>query len=121
MNTTIKNYYEGFEGYPEIQFIRIAEDGSRQILRMWEGYFDFIMDLIHPQKDGWVGLSYYYHLVIGWYDESPWQIKDVGTVINEFKEIDTSTLNTQTQNVYRDILELLTSLSTNETVWINYD
>ncbi len=121
MDKIISKHYDGFEGEPEIQFVRIAKNGERFILRIWIGFFDSIMDMIEPQKSGWTGLAYYYHMYEGWYDESPWQIADVQAVIDELKEINSSVLDNQTQNVLKDIFELLQSVTANETVWINYD
>lgn len=61
---------------------------------------------ILPEQTGWTGLACYYHLHEGWYEESPWQIPDVGIVYNQLKK-DINVLDKDTQTVLNDIYEFL--------------
>nr|WP_256263358.1 hypothetical protein [Listeria monocytogenes] len=60
----LKNYYTGFEGYPEIDFYTYI-NGEKTGIEMWEGYFDNIMNEFSPVDGRWVSLAYYYHLYEG--------------------------------------------------------
>ena len=51
MELVNKKYYDGFEGEPEIQFI-YKKGNDTEILIVWEGYFDQIMRLMIPDKQG---------------------------------------------------------------------
>ena len=51
------NYYKGYEGANEIQFI-CKKAGKIYILVIWEGFFDEIMTKILPEENGWTGLGY---------------------------------------------------------------
>lgn len=120
MESLNTKYYEGFEGYPEIQFIRVSIDGQKEILSLWDGYFDSIMYAIEPKESCWTGIAYYFHLDQPWFDESPWKIPDVDIVIEQFENI--QSLDTKTQEVLNDIIKLLRRAKTKkEEVWIIYD
>lgn len=122
MDKIIRNYYNGYEGEPEIQFIRILQDGQKLLLRIWIGFFDNIMTAIKPDLNGWTGLAYYYHLVEGWYDKSPWEIPSIDKAVEQFEKIDISCFDENTMNVYADICKLLRDAqASNEKVWIAYE
>ncbi len=122
MDRVISKYYDGFEGEPEIRFIRGIDNEEKHILSIWEGYFDRIMNVIIPEQTGWTGIAYFYHLHEGWYEESPWQIPNIETVSNQLKKIDINILDNDTQNVLNDILEFLKGAQLqNDTVWIAYE
>lgn len=121
MDKIINNYYKGFEGEPEIQFIRVKPNNENLVLKIWIGYFDRIMDTIKPTKHGWSGLSYYYHLDEGWYDENPWEVPNLSIVLDELKEIDRTSFDSITNDVLTDILSLLINAKQeNNTVLISY-
>lgn len=86
MGLVNKEYYNGFEGEPEIQFI-YKTGSDTKVLIMWEGYFDQIMRLILPDEQGWTGLAYYYNMYTGWYENSPWLIEDLQIALKQFKSI----------------------------------
>ena len=44
MDNIAFNFYEGYEGESEIQFIQVLDNGDRNIICMWLGHFDDIMD-----------------------------------------------------------------------------
>lgn len=121
MDTVIGNYYKGFEGEPEIQFICNLKDNKKLILSLWEGYFDRIMNAVAPQKDGWTALAYYYHLHEGWYENSPWEMSDINATINQLNQINTDILDKETKKILIHICEFLANAQrTNNTVWIMY-
>ncbi len=122
MDKIIRNYYSGYEGEPEIQFIRVTGDGQRFILRIWVGFFDNIMMSIKPVANEWTSLAYYYHLVEGWHDESPWKVPDIGAAISQFRDIDVASIDKNSQEVLYDICEmLLVAEAANESVFIAYE
>lgn len=122
MDIIENKYYEGYEGEAEIQFIRLLENGQKFILRIWYGYFYFIMEAIKPDKEGWTGLAYYHNLHEGWYDESPWEIANINEAIKQFHNVDKSNLNAETQQVLNEICQLfIESISANNKVFIVYE
>lgn len=123
MEKVLSKYYDGFEGEPDIQFIYYDNKGEQKvILKIWEGYFDEIMSTIRPELSGWTGLSYFYHLHEGWYKESPWKIPDLKSAIQQFQSLDIEALNIKTQEVYKEIIELLLDANLlDKDVWIAYD
>jgi len=122
MDKIIRNYYSGYEGEPEIQFIRVTGDGQRFILRIWVGFFDNIMMSIKPVANEWTSLAYYYHLVEGWHDESQWKVPDIGAAISQFRDIDVASIDKNSQEVLYDICEmLLVAEAANESVFIAYE
>lgn len=104
-------YYKGFEGEPEIQFIKLLKEDERQILSIWSGYFDEIMEKIEPTTNGWDGLAYYYQLQEGWYEESPWTIDNIDYAIRQFNEINEGSLHETTRKVLVQIKDILQSAS----------
>ena len=117
----VRDHYRGFEGEPEIQFVRHLPDGRQIILRMWDGYFDAIMNLVEPSVDGWNGLALPYHLDTGWYEESPWEVKNLSEVSDQVCEIDESLLDQQVQSVLEDMRSLLgQALEAGDHVFILY-
>ena len=99
------NYYKGFEGEPEIQFICRKGETSETFV-IWEGYFDQIMRLIKPDDDGWKGLAYYYHMCLGWYEESPWVVQDLHTALKQFESIDNEMISGKAAEVLKILCNL---------------
>ncbi|MBD5550607.1 MAG: dihydroorotate dehydrogenase (quinone) [Lachnospiraceae bacterium] len=93
-----KKYYDGFEGEPEIHFI-YRKGNDIEIFVIWEGYFDSIMRLILPERQGWVGLAYCYNMYTGWYNESPWMIDDLQMALKQFESIDSAKLCKESNEV----------------------
>lgn len=99
-------YYIGFEGEPEIQFI-CKKKNNTDIVIIWEGYFDEIMRLITPEEKGWTGLAYYYNMCFGWYEETPWVIEDLQVVLDQLKKIDSNMLSSEASKVLKIICNML--------------
>ena len=122
MDTINTKYYVGFEGYPEIEFICVSYDGKKDILSMWDGYFDSIMYSIEPKESCWVGIAYTYHIDMPWFDESPWRIPNLKIVIEQLTEIDINKLDDRTQEVLKDIIQLLSrAYNAKYMVFISYN
>lgn len=112
------NYYEGFEGNPEIDIYTFSEN-EKVGIEMWDGYFDEIMRAVQPVNDEWHSLAYYYNLYEGWYDESPWKIPDNKEALEQFESINNSTLDTVSQEILTKIIELLKN-NLNSSIFIEY-
>lgn len=113
-----KKYYDGFEGEPEIQLIYRKGDNSK-IFIMWEGYFDQIMKLMHPDAQGWTGLAYNYNMDTGWYEESPWVIKDLQMALKQFESIDDKNLCGEATEILMMICDIFReAISNNDEIYI---
>ena len=106
MNNLVDKYYAGYEGEPEIQIINKSANNQKIVLRIWTGFFDNIMTAIEPQSTGWTSLAYYYNLDIGWYEESPWKIQNLGEAIQQLEGIDRSKLNKIDKEVLEEMLRV---------------
>jgi len=122
MDKLISKYYDGYEGEPEIQFIKGSDGGERTILSIWDGYFDDIMCQFEPTETGWQGLAYYYNLVIGW-EEGIWEIPSNSSALIEFRSIRESGFSfPETKDVLTAICNLLESaVEERQKVWIDKD
>lgn len=117
-----QDFYTGFEGEPGIVLFFRESNGQKVLLRMWIGYFDSIMEAIQPNKNGWRGLSYYYHTDTGWFEETPWRIPDLGDALIDLQSVNKTELEQETLVVYQNIFELLQKAhSSDGEVWIVYD
>lgn len=100
-------YYDGFEGEPKITFCLVENNIIVEKVGIWDGYFNEIMKMIQPEKEGWTGLAYYYHLYIGWYEEDEWLIPDVLKAYEQLTEIRFDKLKNREE---KEILILITNL-----------
>jgi len=98
-------FYDGFEGEPEIHFL-YQEQESMERLILWEGYFDEIMRTIKPVDGKWTSLAYYYHLYVGWYDESPWKVEDLREALAQLKTVDEELIEVKAVQVLEEICKL---------------
>lgn len=121
MNTRI-DYYSGFEGEPEINFLYTGLDGIDYSINMWIGYFDNIMGCVEPTSEGWKGLSYYYHTHTGWYEHSPWQVPDMLIVLSELQSIDDLLLDPKSREILKHICNLFVkAIQEKRYIWIHYN
>lgn len=123
MNILDEKFYDGFEGEPEIIFTLVKEDGDKEEIGIWDGYFNTIMNKIEPKENGWTSLAYYFQLYIGWYDESPWLISNVKEACEQLKEIDSESFeNNEEKEILEKIICMLEEAITKESkVYISYD
>ncbi len=112
------NYYEGFEGNPEIDIYTFLEN-EKVGIEMWDGYFDEIMRAIQPVNGEWQSLAYYYNLYEGWYDDSPWPIPDNQEALKQFESIDKSQLGEVPKEILTKIIGLLKNNS-DSNIFIEY-
>ena len=102
-----EKYYEGYEGNEEIYFRLFINKREVESLGVWGGYFSAIVKLIPPQKEGWIGFPYYYHLNSGWYDEENWNVPDIDLFYKQLQKIDKSKL---TYKEDKEVLYLICSM-----------
>lgn len=117
-NLYMDNYYEGFEGNPEIDIYTFV-DNEKVGIEMWDGYFDEIMRKVQSVDGKWQSLAYYYNLYEGWYDDSPWQIPNNEEALNQFKSIDKSDLDNIPQEILTKLIKLLEK-NRNQAIFIEY-
>lgn len=117
------DFYSGFEGEPEVRFAAVGCDGSEgESVRLWEGYFDALMQKVAPEASGWTGLALPYHLHGGWYDRSPWPVPDVAKVLSQWRGIDARSLGPPHDEAHAAVLQLLSrALSAGQTVVVAYE
>ena len=124
MSEFILDFYEGYEGAAEIQFINISNGNINKIIKIWAGFFDDIMENIAPEPTGWVSLSYYYHLHEGWYDMyEPWKISDLEPALKQFQNVRNASFRfPETLNIINSLCDLLyQAVENGEQVYILYD
>ncbi|GLC82915.1 hypothetical protein [Lacrimispora brassicae] len=115
MDNIIWDFYKGYEGEGEIQFIQVLDNDNRNVIRIWDGYFDDIMEKIEPEASGWTGLAYCYNLVEGWYDESPWQIPNLMKAFQQIKQTENAKFRfLNSKKVTDEICNLLSNALDND-------
>lgn len=123
MNEIDERYYDGFEGEPEMKFVLLKKDGEKKGLGIWDGYFDSIIEKIEPGEKGWSGLAYYYHLNIGWFEESPWLVVDMQESFKQLSNIDIECFEMDEEKEIIDMLIKLfrEAIENAEDIYIYYD
>lgn len=84
-------YYVGFEGYPQIT---LTDGNKENLLEIWIGYFETILDCMLEQGMEANGILPEYVALEGWYEDELWEIKDINATLNLFLKIDTQLLAT---------------------------
>ncbi|MFD0670581.1 hypothetical protein [Cohnella sp. GCM10027633] len=125
-------YYTGFEGEPEIAFV-YEMTNERQVLKLWTGYFDTIMDLMCQYESYKNGILHEYYVHEGWYEESPWEVTQLDATIQLFKSFHLQSVDVKAAeaspnivpvlpDVAREIIQFLEQARINgSTVYIVYD
>ena len=91
-------YYKDYENLLECAIEFSYENiGNKEILYIWEGYFDSIMHGIPFKNESFYGLVKEYQQDTGWYDEK-WQIPDLDDAINQLNHFDVEILKLQENN-----------------------
>jgi hypothetical protein len=103
----VHDFYAGFEGEPELRFVRGYASEPRETIRLWSGYFDELMRHACPVDGAWRGLALPYHLDEGWYSESPWPIPDVAEAARQWNEMDVGAATPDARRVHAAIGALL--------------
>lgn len=123
MNAHVTDFYSGFEGEPEIRFTLKAPTGEERVLRLWEGYFEELLERIDPVGGCWTGLALPYHLHEGWYEDAPWRVEDIEAIARQWIDIVVADLSTETQAVHAAVLGLLAQAAAegDSELWISRD
>jgi hypothetical protein len=109
--TLVADFYTGFEGEPEITFMRA--DTAESYLHAWYGYFSQVLEQVEPGSDGtWHGLAVHYHLETGWYDESEFEVQDVPLLASQLAAIDAAVFEPATQRFYNTLLAFVEQAAT---------
>jgi hypothetical protein len=122
MQDKIIDFYQGFEGEPEITFYYEDHDLRKGII-MWIGYFDNLMHRVkvdsHTGK--WGEFACYYHTATGWDDEQNWPIPNLKEAKECIQYIDVSRDEKVLWQVKNELLEVFNeAIEKNTTVFINY-
>ncbi|TKI56923.1 hypothetical protein E8L90_16430 [Brevibacillus antibioticus] len=104
------SYYVGFEGEPELTLI-YENLNDRYELRLWNGYFETLLDCMFEQVTDQSGILYEYSIYEGWYEESPWEIKNIKEAIQLFKSFDATKLTEDRVKVSKNIIATLPALA----------
>lgn len=103
------DYYTGFEGEGEIVFVNQNERVIFEF-KMWIGYFNSILNNINSvalESNNFLDL---YYLQEGWFDESPFEIKDVAEVIYLFKEFNIFKLTVEEKIKINSMSDILVNI-----------
>lgn len=122
-------YYKGFEGEIDVDIYYINKENECIGFKLWEGYFENILSGAYADNFKDDGLFKYYTLHEGWYDEAPWEVPNISTVIGELKRFDENNIEPELKNMFpilHVIKEELISLfeeckDLNKTMYIAYD
>ncbi|MFL0251970.1 hypothetical protein ACJDT4_16240 [Clostridium neuense] len=118
-----ERYYDGFEGEPEMIFTLVKINGEKEEFGIWDGYFIRFIEKVEPKENGWTGLAYYYHLDIGWFEESPWLVENLMESYEQLKEIDIESFEYyEEKEVLRKIICLFKhAIDNGEKIYISYE
>lgn len=100
-------YYKGFEG--ETPICISTEDNSCS-LKMWNGYFEMLLEYMLNQNMDHHGILKEYILHEGWYDESPWGLINIKEAIIQFQQIDFKFMEQGEQSELSSILPELAKI-----------
>jgi hypothetical protein len=110
MINNVINFYEGYEGEPELQMICKRDNENIVVMRLWIGFFDSILTLIKPGKDGfWEGIPLYYHTVTGWHDVEEWECTHENKLLffEQLNAVDSNDLNESTKLVLIELRNMV--------------
>lgn len=102
----IVDYYSDFEGEPEIAFIRRSSGDTMGELRMWNGYFETIMQAVRPGPKGWSSLALHFNMDTGWNDE-PWRVDNLAEALKQLQELDREDVKGDFRNKAIEALDAL--------------
>lgn len=114
----MENFYEGYEGNPELDIYTLIGD-EKVGIQMWDGYFDEIMTKIEPGNEGWQSLAYYYNMNEGWYDDSPWKIPNNTEALNQLETVELRELDDISRKILTSMIELIRN-NIDKVIYIEY-
>ncbi|HDK7166200.1 TPA: hypothetical protein PTV44_000002 [Clostridium botulinum] len=122
-------YYVGFEGEPEVVIYYKEKDMKKNGMKIWIGYFQYLLDasISNTIENG--GLVKNYMNQDGWYDESPWKIESLNEAIMELSQFNSESVKSKEKSVVKKLpaiqKELITFLKNakinNKSVYVNYE
>ncbi|MBD7912079.1 hypothetical protein [Clostridium cibarium] len=101
-----EKYYIGFEGEPEITIYYKEKDLSQSGLKIWIGYFEYILGASTSNDYENGGLIYSYINQDGWYDESPWQIDNLTQAIVELKKFNNDNVESEEETILKKLPDI---------------
>lgn len=101
-------YNDGYEG--EGGVLLYYHNGQKEGMLIWEGYFEFLLSACFNKNFQVGGLieSYYNHN--GFYETSPWKIKDLRVVIKELKDFKKEEIGTNSPDIIHTVTNLRNEL-----------
>ena len=115
------DHYTGFEGHPAYCFVVVSSDG-KQVFRMWEGWFDAMMEQVPFRPPSWTSLALPYHTDEGWFIHSPWRLHDVQAAITQLQAAYRKLQPGESKNITHQLIEFLAAgLRAGHDVFIEYD
>jgi hypothetical protein len=117
----MKDFYTGYEGYPEVHFTLNFGGSPIERIATWDGFFASVMANAVPLDGRWCGLALPYHTFQGWLAcDGAWRIPDLHEALRAWKLIPREGLDDVALDLYSAIAELLTKATTleNASVWI---
>ncbi|KZE66968.1 hypothetical protein AV545_23665 [Paenibacillus jamilae] len=105
-------YYAGFEGEPEIRVIYTNSDES-YALKIWNGYFETLLGCLIQIEPVQSNILSEYDAHEGWYEESPWEVKNIRETLHLFDSFDIKNLTEEEAKSLTNILPVLPGLKDN--------
>lgn len=120
METSVTDFYVGFEGEPEVTLVRVGSETHS--LHAWNGYFSQVLDAIEPGSDGeWHGLALHYQLETGWYDVEEFEVEDVPLFASQLSALNKYGFEPATRRFYESLSSFVqAATSHNDKLLISY-
>ena len=100
-------YFEGFEGEREVYIYYVDKKTQEKTgLLIWEGYFEFLLSACYFKNFEPGGLLECYFYVNGFYDDSPWKIKNILLVIKELNKFDVNNVESNDGDTINVLIKL---------------
>lgn len=107
MRKVVHDYYSGFEGEPEITFVRKDTLGDELAFALWDGHFGRIIELIQPEPEGWSGLALHYHLDTGWNEDDDWRVPDPEVALSQLDGLVRADLPEQERKILDELVAFI--------------
>lgn len=104
------SYYVGFEGEPQLIFM-FHHLHVRYELQLWNGYFETLLDCLLDQVNEQSVILQEYCAYEGWYEESPWEIKNIKEAIQLFSSFDANEVTEDGVKASNNIISVLPTLT----------
>ncbi|MBC1557366.1 hypothetical protein HB911_01475 [Listeria booriae] len=113
-------FYKDFEGESELSFV-----SNEDKLIIWNGYFETILDSLIDSGVDKKGMLKEYFNHEGWYDDSPWLLRDTKLALEQLRSFDITKVRetTMTNNLSNVISTIIMFLEKHilDDVYIEYD